>query len=57
MWTNNYNPENGDWYIVKLNGKRMPMNWNNYNKFWCDFGGKTYKPEQIDCWLDDEKCK
>jgi len=32
MWTNNYNPEKGDWYIVLLNGKRMPMSWTSYNE-------------------------
>jgi hypothetical protein len=53
MWTNKYNPTNSDWYIVVVDGKKSPMSWNSHNKFWVDFGGKTYKPEQIDRWLDD----
>lgn len=54
MWTNNYNPNKSDWYVAKIEGKRTVLNWNAPNKFWSDFAGKTYEPECIDCWLDDE---
>jgi len=53
MWTNKYEPTNSEWYIVKLQGKRTIMMWNEHNKFWTDFAGKTYKFNQIDEWLDD----
>lgn len=55
MWTNNYNPTEKGWYLVKINGKKDPLSWNIHNKFWSDFAGKTYRPDQIDCWLDDTK--
>lgn len=53
MWTNKYEPIKSDWYIVKHQGKRTVMKWNNHNKFWCEFSGKTYKFNEIDEWLDD----
>jgi hypothetical protein len=54
MWTNEYNPKISTWYITKCNGERNPMYWNNPRKFWSDFSGKTYKPEEV-IWLDDFK--
>lgn len=54
MWTNKYEPKVGTWYLVKVDGKSTPMMWNDHNKFFADFCGKTYKFNQVDCWLDDD---
>ena len=56
MWTNKYIPTERDWYIVKVNNKKQILMWNNHNKFFVDIVGKTYKFDQIECWLDDSKC-
>ncbi len=53
MWTNLYEPEESDWYIVKLQGKRTVLMWNSRNKFWVGFDGRTYLFKDIDMWLDD----
>ncbi len=53
MFVKSGNPTKGDWYIVKVDGRRQPMMWNDYNKFWSSMAGKTYKPEEIDGWFDD----
>ena len=55
MWTNKYEPIESEWYLVKVNGKKEILMWNRHNKFFADFCGKTYKFNQIDCWLDDSK--
>ena len=55
MWVNKYNPTEKGWYLVKINGVKDPLTWNVHNQFWCGLAGKTYKPDQIDCWLDDTK--
>lgn len=53
MWTKSYEPTESDWYIVKINGAKMPMMWNIHNKFFSDFAGKTYRFDEIECWLND----
>ena len=55
MWIKDYNPSERGWYIVKINGKALPMTFNIRNLFWCGMDGKTYQPNQIDCWLDHDK--
>lgn len=55
MWTNKYQPTIGDWYLAKIDGKKQILMWNDHNKFFADFAGKTYTFNQIDCWLDDSK--
>jgi len=54
MWTKIIMPENSEWYICIVDGKRMPLRYNTHNKFWVGLAGKTYKPDEI-TWLDD--CK
>ncbi len=55
MWTNKYQPTIGGWYIAKINGNKQILMWNEHNLFFADFCCKTYKFDQIDCWLDDSK--
>ena len=55
MWTNKYEPIIGDWYLVKVAGRKEILMWNEFNKFFAGFSGKTYVFDQIDCWLDDSK--
>lgn len=55
MWINKYQPSVSDWYIVRIDGKKQVLMWNNHNHFFSDFAGKTYKFNEIDCWLDDSK--
>ncbi len=47
-------PKIGEWYICFVSGQRQILMYNNHNNFWADFAGKTYRPEQIDKWLDDK---
>ena len=53
MWIKDSSPKTNEWFICIVNGQRMPMMFNVHNQFWVDFSGKTYKPNQIDKWLDD----
>jgi len=55
MWTKDCNPTESDWYIIVVDGKRFPAMYNYHNNFWCGHDGKTYKPNQIEMWLDDSK--
>ena len=55
MWVKDYSPTKSDWYIVVVDGKRFPAMYNDHNNFWCGQDGKTYKPNQIEKWLDDSK--
>lgn len=48
------NPEKSDWYICFIGcGAKQPLLYNCNNKFWCDLGGKTYKPDVVN-WFDHE---
>lgn len=53
MWVKSYEPNIGGWYLCKINGNKLPLMWNKYNKFFSDFAGKTFHFLDIDCWLDD----
>jgi hypothetical protein len=55
MWTNKYEPKEGGWFLTKVNGEKQILMWNSHNHFFADFAGKTYKFNQIDCWLDDSR--
>ncbi len=57
MWTNKNNPGKSEWYMVIINGVKMPMSWNEPNQFWSGFDGKVYKPKDIEFWLDDSNIK
>ena len=54
MWTKDYEPTPREWYLIKINGVKFPAVW-SVNKFFVDMSGKTYKLNEIDCWLDDSK--
>lgn len=41
----------------KINGEITPIMWNKPNSFWVDFTGKTYRPEEIEAWLDHFKAE
>jgi hypothetical protein len=57
MWitSSEVSPSESSWFIIYVNGVRFPARYNKFNNFWIDSAGKTYKPEQIDKWLDDSK--
>ena len=57
MWTNKYFPIEKGWYMGKINGQIIPIMWNKPNSFWVDFTGKTYRPEEIEAWLDHFKAE
>jgi hypothetical protein len=40
------------WFICYVNGIRLPLKFNKFNSFWVSLDGKTYKPKEIDRWLD-----
>jgi len=47
-------PYQSGWYVCCVNGNRMILKYNVHNNFWVDFAGKTYKPTEIDKWLNDK---
>lgn len=57
MWINTYKPKISDWYVVQIDDKRIILNYNKPNGFWYDLTGKTYSPDDIECWLDDSQVK
>lgn len=56
MWTKNQNPSKSDWYLTKNEtGEKEILKWNAPNQFWVDMAGKTFKPDEVYLWLDDNK--
>jgi hypothetical protein len=55
MWTNKYMPSDRGWYLVKINGLKSALLWNDYNHFFAGVDGKTYNFNDIDSWLDDSR--
>lgn len=40
------------WFICYINNERTVLMYNAPNQFFVDLTGKTYKPCEIDKWLD-----
>lgn len=47
-------PTTNEWFVCYVKGVRMILKYNVPNKFWADFCGKTYKPAEVDKWLNDK---
>ncbi len=54
LWVNGDDrlPTESDWFIGYIKGIRLPLRYNAPNRFWMDFTGETYQPNEIDRWLD-----
>ena len=47
-----FNPTENLWFICYADGVRQPLKFNKHNQFWVALAGKTYKPNEIERWLD-----
>ena len=45
-------PTENEWFVAYINGVRLLLRYNVPNRFWMEFTGKTYRPNEIDKWLD-----
>ena len=45
-------PTENLWFICYADGVRQPLRFNKHNQFWVALAGKTYKPNEIEKWLD-----
>jgi hypothetical protein len=45
-------PDESSWFMCVADGVKQPMRFNRHNLFWMDLAGKTYKPGEIEKWLD-----
>ena len=54
LWINGEDrlPIESEWFIGYIKGIRLPLRYNAPNRFWMDFTGETYQPNEIDRWLD-----
>lgn len=52
-WISGRTPVTSDWFVCHIGDERVILKYNVTNKFWADFAGKTYKPDEISEWLDD----
>lgn len=51
------NPFNSGWYLVKVKGQNLPMQWNPHNKFYAGVDGKCYNPSEIDGWISEDEAE
>ena len=54
LWVNadDRTPTENLWFICYADGVRQPLKFNKHNQFWVALAGKTYKPNEIEKWLD-----
>lgn len=54
LWVNadDRTPTENLWFICYADGVRQPLKFNKHNQFWVALAGKTYKPNEIERWLD-----
>ena len=54
LWVNSNDrvPTENLWFICYADGIRQPLKYNKQNQFWVALAGKTYKPNEIERWLD-----
>jgi len=54
LWVNSDDrtPTENLWFICYADGVRQPLKFNKHNQFWVALAGKTYKPNEIEKWLD-----
>jgi hypothetical protein len=54
LWVNSDDrvPTENLWFICYADGVRQPLKYNKHNQFWVALAGKTYKPNEIERWLD-----
>lgn len=54
LWVNadDRTPSENLWFICYADGVRQPLLFNKHNQFWVALAGKTYKPNEIQRWLD-----
>ena len=54
LWVNgdDRTPTENFWFICYADGVRQPLKFNKHHQFWVALAGKTYKPNEIERWLD-----